>query len=101
MRLLVFEYKVVDFEYFMDKMTIYELDECLRGLIYCDKTLKMNLRYLNYTVMCMCSKDRIKVEDVYKLPWDDERLLLDKETQENAQDMLMQLENIINKKNGS
>lgn len=71
-RLLVFEYRIVSLEYYLNKMTVYELYNTVENLNYVDRNERELLRYN------ICStinsnpflKKHIKLTDVMELPWD-------------------------------
>lgn len=71
-RLLCFEYKVVSVEHFLDEM---DRDECiwiLKNLAYTDRNLWEATRMKVFSTASMFSKQRVKMTDIIKFPWEDD-----------------------------
>ena len=71
-RLLCFEYKVVSVNYFLDEMLITELSDCLDCLQFVDRSLWESQRINAFIACQMNSKKKLKLTDIYRLPFDNE-----------------------------
>lgn len=72
MRLLVFGYKVVSYEYFCEELQPYELYNIVGGLGYTDINLWESTRIKVFSTASMFSKKEMKLKDIIKFPWDEE-----------------------------
>lgn len=71
--LFVFQYRACSAEYFLDKMELWEIDLFFDAIPQSDRPLYTMLRYFMYSNLLPNLKkgSKIKVEDVYPLPFDD------------------------------
>lgn len=83
LKVLVVEYKLVSLQYFMDEMTEYEIHDLYNMLKYSDLPYWEMTRWLLYAIVQVNSKRKIKVEDVLKLPWDNDYKEHDKNISNN------------------
>lgn len=74
LRTLVFEYRIVSFEYFMDKMMQFEANECIRNISFLDRDIKEIGRYQLYVLINSNSKKHISAKEIMRLPWDNKFL---------------------------
>lgn len=74
MRTLVFEYRVISLEYFLDNLSQYEANECIKNLIYLDRDFKEIERYQLYVLVNANSKNQLTAQKIMKLPWDNKFL---------------------------
>ena len=58
-------------EYFMDKMRFYELYDILQFVPYVDKSQWETTRFLSLVIAQKFCKKRLKLTDMFELPWDD------------------------------
>lgn len=70
MRVVVFEFKVVDLNYFMDEMQEYEVSLILDNLKYLDRNKWEQTRFQVYVTAQMNTRKRLKKTDIMKFPWD-------------------------------
>lgn len=82
-RLLCFEYRVIDVEYFLDKMDVNECVWILRNLAFTDRNQWEMTRLKIYSTVSMFSKGRLKPDDIIKFPWDKENIITN-ETEERG-----------------
>lgn len=69
--MLVFEYKVVDYQYFMDEMQEYEINNIVENIKYADKNEWESARLIAYVIAKANFKNIKKAQDFLPLPWDD------------------------------
>lgn len=72
MRLLVFQYRMVSYEYFMDKLQWYELSNLVEGIPYLDRNGWEQTRAELYTLTSMFAKEKMKPIDVMRFAWEGE-----------------------------
>ena len=72
MRLLVFEFRMVDYVYFLDRMQPYELTNIFEAIPYVDRTLWEQCRLKIFSTASMFSKNNLSVTDIMRFKWDDE-----------------------------
>lgn len=72
LKTLVFEYRIVPFEYFMNEMGITEATLCFDYIDYTDLTMKQLMRYNIWSMYNSnaLAKNKNSLEDIMKLPWD-------------------------------
>ncbi len=68
--MLVFEYKAVSLEYFLFKMQPSELRMAAENLRYSFRPLWDAARILSLYTVAPYSKKKLKLMDVFPLPWD-------------------------------
>ena len=71
-RVICFEYRIVTVEYFMDVMQYSEVVDIIKNIRWLDKNEKEIDHYKLYVTVQANSKKKVKLEEVMKLPWDDE-----------------------------
>lgn len=69
-RLLVVQYRMVDHEYFMDRMEEWEAGLTISNLPYADTNSWEQTRALMTMLANMFSKKKLSAEEIMKLPWD-------------------------------
>lgn len=69
--MLVFEYKVVDYQYFMDEMKEYEINNIVENIKYTDKNKWESARLIAYVIAKANFKNIKKAQDFLPLPWDE------------------------------
>ena len=69
---LVIELKLVDYEYFMDKMQEYEVYMFYDNLKYANRPDWEQTRLIMYILAQTNSKKTLKITDLIKFPWDSE-----------------------------
>ena len=69
--MLVFEYKVVDYQYFMDEMQEYEINNIVENLKYADKNKRESARLIAWEIDKANFKNIKKAQDFLPLPWDE------------------------------
>lgn len=83
-RLLCFEYKIVSVDYFLDDMTQYELDFILPNVYISEKQNWERTRLSSYiSALSVPRKKKLKMDDIIKFPWDDEKEEKEVATQED------------------
>lgn len=60
-------------EYFLDELQQWELNLIVNNIKYLDRNEKEIDRYKLYISVQANSKKKLKIEDIMKLPWDDEQ----------------------------
>lgn len=73
LKLLVFEYKLVDYQYFMDEMQDYEIPILIENLSVSQKTNWIHTRYLMWSSLKpYLKKKSMTPSDLFPLPWDED-----------------------------
>lgn len=72
LRVLVYEYRMVSLEYYLDEMQPYEISIVAKNLAYTDRANKELLRLQMYITAQVNSTKKLKIEDIMKFKWDDE-----------------------------
>lgn len=62
---------MISHEYFMDKMRFYEIYDILQFVPYVDKAQWETTRFLSLVIAQKFCKKRLKLSDMFELPWDD------------------------------
>lgn len=74
MRLLVIQYKVIDYQYFMDELQDYELTYLLENYQFSYKDEWEQTRYLMHCAIAPYSKEKYdSMADFFRLPTDPEK----------------------------
>lgn len=75
LKTLVFEYRVVSFEYFMEELSIFQAWKCLENTSFTDFTQRILIRYAIWSLYNSnaFAKNNMQVEDILPLPWDEEK----------------------------
>lgn len=69
-RTLCFEYKLLQIDYFLDELQMYEAEDIVKNLPYIDRTEREIQRYQLYVAIQANSKRKIDIKDVMKFAWD-------------------------------
>ena len=105
MRVVVFEFRVVPIEYFLDEMQEYEVSLIVDNLKYLDRNNWEQTRFQVYANAQMNTKKHLKETDIMKLPWDNGDVDGEKEIETVDVDRLREksqkIINRLNKKNGN
>lgn len=72
MRMLVFEFRVVDYVYFLDRMQPYEITDIIEALPYADRNQWEQTRLKIFSTASMFSKSNLSVTDIMKFKWDED-----------------------------
>lgn len=68
--MLVFDYKIVQIDYFLDEMLSYEIPLFIDNLIYVDKGGWEQTRLIVYSIGSLFAKKKVSLTEFLKLPWD-------------------------------
>lgn len=68
---LVFQFRVVSVEYFMDEMTEWEINDIIDNLPYLDRNMWEACRLSAWITIQANSRDEVAMQDVLKFKWDD------------------------------
>ena len=71
--MLVFEFRLVDYNYFLDVMQPYELTNIFEFIPYADRNQWEQCRLKIFSTASMFSKGNLTVQDIMQFPWDAER----------------------------
>ena len=71
-RVICFDYHICPIEYFMDTMQEYEVNTVIQNIPYLNRNEKELDRYKLFVSVQSNSKKKINIEDILKLPWDEE-----------------------------
>lgn len=69
--LLVFQFRVVSAEYFLDECSMWEINDLIENIKYLDRNLWESSRLNSYIIAKANFKNINKVNDIFPLPWDD------------------------------
>lgn len=72
MNILCFQFRIITVEYFMDKCTIWELNDLIDYVPYCDRGEWEQARLISYIIAQVNSKKRLTQQDICKFPWEKE-----------------------------
>lgn len=67
---MVVEYKIISYEYFLDRLQPYELTALLESIPYADRATWEQTRLRIFSTASMFSKREIKVQDIMRFAWD-------------------------------
>ena len=70
--MLVFEFRVVDYVYFLDRMQPYEITDIIEALPYADRNQWEQTRLKIFSTASMFSKSNLSVTDIMKFKWDED-----------------------------
>lgn len=70
--MLVFEFRIVDYVYFLDRMQPYELTNIIEALPYIDRNQWEQTRLKIFSTASMFSKSNLTVTDIMRFKWDEE-----------------------------
>ena len=99
LKTLVFEFRIVSFEYFMEEMSIPQAYICIDNLQWTDFNFRTIMRYQIWSLYNSngFGKNKNEIEDIMELPWDkikkhtiasDEELEQQKALMEQANEMM-------------
>lgn len=69
---LVFQFRVVSVEYFMDTMTEWEINDIIENLPFLDRNMWEACRLKAWITIQANSTDDVAMQDVLKFKWDEE-----------------------------
>lgn len=69
---LVFQFRVVSVEYFMDTMTEWEINDIIENLPYLDRNMWEACRLKAWITIQANSTDDVAMQEVLKFKWDEE-----------------------------
>ena len=97
-RLLCFEYKICSVSYFLEEMLLSELQDILDNIQFADRSLWEALRINSFITCQVNSRKKLKLQDIYRLPFDDteDTEQFTKEDIEQMQQQSKMLEDYIN-----
>ncbi len=81
MRVLCFEFRILEVPYFMDVCTIWEINDLIEFLPYCDRNMWESQRLNAYMTAQVNSTKRLTMQDICKFKWEDE------DTSQNTQEI--------------
>lgn len=70
--MLVFEFRVVDYNYFLDELQPYEITNIIEALPYADRNQWEQTRLKIFSTASMFSKNQLTVTDIMKFKWDED-----------------------------
>ena len=70
LRALVFGYRMVDYQYFMDKLQPWEVDTLIEAIPYADRPTWEQTRLKIFSTAAMFSKSQLTVKDIMRFAWD-------------------------------
>ena len=70
--LIVFQFRVCSYEYFLDRCTLWEINGIIEGLPYMDRALWESARLQAYIAIQPHLKNKIKQQDICKFKWEDD-----------------------------
>lgn len=73
-KVLVFEFRVVSLEYFMDKCSLWEINDIIDYLNYMDRNLWESQRLSSYITAQVNSRKKLTQQDICKFPWEDKNI---------------------------
>lgn len=71
MRLLVAGYRLVSYEYFLDRLQPYELPALIEALPYADRAAWEQTRLKIFSTALMFSKNQLNLQDILTFPWEE------------------------------
>lgn len=72
MRLLVFEFRVVSYDYFLNELQPYEISNIIEALPYIDRNQWEQTRLKIFSTASMFSKNQLTVQDIMRFKWDED-----------------------------
>lgn len=70
--MLVFEFRMVSYDYFLNELQPYELTNIFEAIPYADRNQWEQTRLKIFSTASMFSKSDLSVTDIMKFKWDDE-----------------------------
>ena len=100
LRSLVFEYRIVTLDYFLNELSIHQAYLCVDNLKYTDISLKILTRYAIWSMYNSNGwvKNNNAVEDILHLPWDekeDKHIIATKEEVKEQKSRLKDMEELM------
>lgn len=89
-QIIVFQKRLVDYQYAMDKMQMYELNFMLDSLNYSERDMMEMMRFNSYITAQVNSKKKMKPKDIIAFPWDNE---VDEQDKHISDDDISRLKN--------
>lgn len=74
MRVLVFEFRVIDLSYFMDGCPQWEINDMVDNVPYLDRNLWESQRLNAYINAQTHSKNKMTQQDICKFKWEDKNI---------------------------
>lgn len=71
MRMLVFEFRIVDYVYFLDRMQPYEITNIIEAIPYADRNQWEQTRLKIFSTASMFTKNQLTVTDIMRFKWDE------------------------------
>lgn len=72
LNIIVFQFRVVSLEYFMDRCSVWELNDIIENLPYLDRNIWETARLNTYVVAQVNSKKHLTQQDILKFKWEEE-----------------------------
>jgi len=97
MRVLVYEFRVVNLEYFMDCCSEWEINDMIDNIPYLDRNLWESERLNAYITAQVNSKKKLTQQDICKFKWEDKHIedfVKDEKDTEISTDDINRLKNI-------
>ena len=69
--ILVFQYKLISYEYFNDQMSFYEVNDLMEGIDYADRVSWEQTRVLGYLSMAPHCK-KLDMKKILPFKWDED-----------------------------
>lgn len=74
MRIVVFEFRIITYDYFMDKCNEWELNDIIDNIPYLDRNLWDSQRLNAYITAQVNSKKKLTQQDICKFKWDEKNI---------------------------
>lgn len=71
--MLVFEFRVVSYDYFLNELQPYEITNIIEALPYIDRNQWEQTRLKIFSTASMFSKNQLTVTDIMRFKWDEEQ----------------------------
>lgn len=71
--MLVFEFRAVDYVYFLDRMQPWEITNIIEAIPYADRNQWEQTRLKIFSTASMFSKSNLTVTDIMRFKWDEEQ----------------------------
>lgn len=73
MRMLVFEFRVVSYDYFLNELQPWEITNIIEAIPYADRNQWEQTRLKIFSTASMFSKNQLTVTDIMRFKWDEEQ----------------------------
>ncbi len=73
MRMLVFEFRVVSYDYFLKELQPWEITNLIEAIPYADRNQWEQTRLKIFSTASMFSKNQLTVTDIMRFKWDEEQ----------------------------